>query len=191
MEEIEIKFLEVDIEKLEQKLKEIGAIKVKDYFYQIALFDYPDFRLDENHSWVRLRSDGEEVTLTYKQRIGVKSDDASISDEGMKEVEVVVGDYKKTYEILKLIGLVVKREEEKKRIRYKKGDVEFDIDTWPEIPSYLEIEGNSIEEVDASALELGFDLKDKIIGSAKQIYQKYGIDKNEYSFVLFSGMIKK
>ncbi|HTE48729.1 MAG TPA: hypothetical protein VK675_02390 [Candidatus Paceibacterota bacterium] len=45
MEEFEIKFLEVDVLKLEKKLLEIGANKVGEYAYSRALFDYPDLRM--------------------------------------------------------------------------------------------------------------------------------------------------
>src|SRR3989344_6440323 len=128
MEEFEIKFLEVDVPSLEKKLLEIGAEKTGEYDYGRVLMDYPDMRMNSLNSWVRLRTDGKETTLTYKQRLGAKSDDGSIPDEGMKEIEVVVDNYEKTFELLKAIGLVVKREEKNKRIRYQKNDTVFDID---------------------------------------------------------------
>lgn len=188
MEEFEIKFLEVDVPALEKKLLEIGAEKVGEYEYRVAVFDYPDWRLNENHAWLRLRTDGLKATLAYKQRLGVKTGE---NDEGMKEIEVSVDDFDKTYQIFKSIGFITKREEEKKRTRYKKGDAEFDIDFWPEIPAYVEIEGKSIEEVHASCAELGFDPKDGLICSAKQVYKKYGIEPDDYSELKFSGMVKK
>ena len=169
----------------------IGAAKIDSYNYSRALFDYPDFRLNENNAWVRLRTDGKESTLTFKQRLGVKSNDASISDEGMTEIEVTVDDYEKTYQLLKAMGLVIKREEKNKRIRYKKGDAVFDIDFWPQIPPYLEIESTSLEMAQSAAHELGFDSKDGLVCSAKQVYKKYGIDKDEYSHISFEAMIKK
>ena len=90
MEEFEIKFLEVDVPKLEKKLLSIGAEKINEYDYVRVLMDYPDFRLDKEHSWIRLRTNGEETTLTFKERIGVKANDGSVPDEGMKEIEVGV-----------------------------------------------------------------------------------------------------
>lgn len=191
MEEFEIKFLEVDVPKLEKKLLQLGAKKVDEYNYVRVLFDYPDFRLNEKHSWLRLRTDGKETTLTFKERIGVKSNDGSVADDGMKEVEVIVDDYEKTYELLKSIGLMVKIEERNKRIRYQKGEIVFDIDFWPQLPPYVEIESDSIEAVKNVATELGFNPKDGLVCSAKQVYRKYGIDKDEYSYISFEKMIKK
>ncbi|MEK7106064.1 MAG: CYTH domain-containing protein, partial [Patescibacteria group bacterium] len=122
MEEYEIKFLEVDVPALEKKLLEIGAEKVGEYNYKRAIFDYPDWRLDKDHSWIRLRTDGKETTLTYKKRLGTTSSDGQTSDEGMQEIETGVDSYQKTYDLLTSIGLIIKREQENKRVRYQKGD---------------------------------------------------------------------
>ncbi len=187
MEEFEIKFLEVDVPSLEKKLLAIGAEKAGEYTYSRTLWDYPDKSLDEKDAWVRLRTDGKETTLTYKERIGGSDD----GDEGMKEIEIVVENYEKTFELLKAIGLVIKREEGNKRIRYIKGEVVFDIDSWPFIPTYIEIESSSYEKARSAAGELGFDGSQGIIGTAGTIYKKYGFDKDEYSSITFEGMVKK
>ncbi len=191
MEEFEIKFLEVDVAELEKKLRGIGAEKVAEYNYSRALFDYPDFRMNKVESWIRLRTDGKETTLTYKQSIKEKEDDMNSKDVGMKEIEVIVDNYEKTFEILKAIGLVVKREEKNRRIRYKKDDVVFDIDSWPFIPTYLEIESSSYEKAEKVARELGFNPEIGLIGTAATVYKKYGINKDEYSSITFEKMIKK
>ena len=183
MEEFEIKFLEVDVPKLEKKLLETGAEKIGEYDYSRMLLDYPDFRLNENHSWLRLRTNGKETTLAYK---------ADIKDKlGVQEIEVVVDDYEKTYKLLKSLGLVVKREEKNKRIRYKKGEAVFDIDFWPGIPPYLEVEANSIKEAREAANELGFNGDKGLICSASAIYAKYGYNTQDYSSITFEGFVKK
>ena len=192
MEEFEIKFLEVDVPKLEKKLLGIGASKVGEYDYLRANFDYPDLSMKNRHGWVRLRTDGTETTLTYKESIREKLKDGTEKILSVKEIEVVVDDYKKIYELLKAIGLVVKVEEKNRRTRYQKGDVVFDIDSWPFIPTYLEIESSSYEKVKASAAELDFDPEKGLIGSAGTVYKKYGYDDlDKYSSITFEGMIKK
>ncbi len=190
MEEFEIKFLEVDVPALEKKLLEIGAMKVGEYDYSRRTYDYPDFRLDDKHKWLRVRTDGKETTLTYKERLGVKSNDTSIPDDGMKEVEVVVDDFEKTCEIMKSIGFVLKHEAKNNRIRYTKGEAVFDIDFWPQIPAYIEIESTSLEKAKEAARELGFDGDKGIICSVNQVYKKYGINLKEYRSITFEGMVK-
>jgi len=191
MEEFELKFLEIDVSQLEKKLIEIGANKVGEFDYVRTNFDYPDFSMRKKHGWVRLRTDGKETTLTYKESIKEKLTDGSLKNVGVKEVEVLVNDYNKTFEILKALGLIVKVEEKNKRIRYIKNDVVFDIDSWPFIPTYLEIESTSYEKVKVGAQELGFNEEEGLIGSAGSIYKKYGFNVDEYSSITFDGMIKK
>lgn len=191
MEEFEIKFLDVNVPELEKKLLAIGAKKVGEYDYSRMLLDYPDGRLQAADGWIRLRTDGKESTLTYKQILGKKSADGTLIDEGMKEIEVVVSDFNKTFKLIKSIGMVVKREEKNRRIRYQKNDVVFDIDFWPFIPPYIEIESSSYEKARAAAQEIGFDGKKGLIGTAGTVYAKYGFDKDDYSSITFAGMIKK
>ncbi len=136
MEEIEVKYLEIDRAAIEKKLLELGAKKVGDYHYRRQLFDYPDMRLDENLSWLRLRDEGARVTLAFKQRLGATRA-STTGDAGMYEREVVVSDFDATRDILLKAGFVEKMYQENLRTRYVLGEVEFDIDTWPLIPTYL------------------------------------------------------
>ncbi len=176
---------------LEKKLLKIGAKKIGEYDYHRANFDYLDNSLDKKNGWVRLRTDGKETTLAYKENIKKKLDDGTTKTVGAKEIEVYVDDYTSTYKLLQAIGLVVLMEERNRRIRYKKGDVVFDIDFWPFIPTYLEIESSSHKKAEVVAAELGFDPKDGVIGSAGTIYKKYGYNLHEYSSITFEGMVKK
>jgi len=70
MEEIEVKFLNIDPDLIENRLKEVGAKKVFERFYKRKAFDYPDLRLDKAGAWIRLRDEGDKITLAFKQRIG-------------------------------------------------------------------------------------------------------------------------
>lgn len=191
MEEFEIKFLEIDIPELEKKLVAIGAKKTGEYDYHRINFDYPDWRLNKNNSWLRVRTDGKETTLAYKERVGVKVHDASVPDEGMKEEEVRVDNFEKTCEIFKSIGFIIKIEVKNKRIRYEKEGVQYDIDLFPGLPPYVEIESESFEKVKTAAIELGFDPDKGFICTTLEIYKKYGINLFDYSYVGPEGMIKK
>ncbi|HUC31408.1 MAG TPA: class IV adenylate cyclase [Candidatus Paceibacterota bacterium] len=191
MEEIEIKFLDVDREALERRLNELGAKKVGDYHYRRVVFDHPDFRLDKNASWLRLRDEGDKVTLTFKQRLGVDADHPLGGDKGMYERETIVQDFDATREILLKIGLVEKMYQENKRTRYVLNEIECDIDTWPLLEPYLEIEGKSWDEVYRTAETLGFDRKEAKIFSANQIYRLRGLDDRNYKRLTFEEQIKR
>ena len=191
MEEVEVKFLNIDVQATEAKLAALGAKKVGEYFYRRRVFDYPDLRLHKQGAWVRLRDEGERVTLVYKQRLGVTSHDGSTSDQSMEEVELTVDSFDRTAEFLTAIGLQEKFYEENRRVRWVKGEVEFDIDTWPQLPPYLEIEAPSWQQIDEAIQLLGLNPADKKIFSTLQVYKLAGIDELDYSRITFEGLVKK
>lgn len=189
MEEIEVKFLEIDHEELEAKLMSLGAQKTGEYFYKVKAYDYPDKRLGKENAWVRLRGDGTHVTLCYKQRLGLS--DNRLKDSGMKEVEVTVDDFEKTDQILASIGLVEKFVEDKRRTRYIFDGVEIDLDEVPLLPPYLELEGGSWEALEKVSDLLGLDWEKHSRCSTMQMYEHYGLDENDFSVLTFKEQRKK
>lgn len=190
MEEIEVKFLNIDKEALEQKLVSFEAVKAGDYDYRRKIFDYPDNRLDKDGAWIRLRDEGEQVTLSYKQRFGV-ADSSELVGGGMNELEVVVSNFEETEKILAAIGLVECVYIENKRTRYTLDGVEIDIDTWPLLNPHAEIEGKSWEAVQAMAEKLGFNWEDRVSGSSRAVYKKMGFDEDSYKVLTFKEQIKR
>ena len=109
----------------------------------------------------------------------------------MEEVEIEVSNYENTGNLLKKIGMVEKFSQEKKRITWKKGSVIYDIDTWPRLNTYLEVEGENWADVDNAVLELDYDLKNKVICSATQIYEMNGVNDKDYIIMNFDKWVKR
>src|SRR3989344_3585262 len=107
MEEIELTYIDIDTDKIERKLIALGAKKAGDYHYRRIVFDYPDFSLDKQAAWVRLRDEGDKITLAFKQRLGENVRDKLDGDDGMYERETFLK-----------IGLIEKMYQENKRTRY-------------------------------------------------------------------------
>jgi adenylate cyclase class 2 len=191
MQENEVKFLNIDPEEIENKLKEMGAQRIFDKIYKRRVFDYPDLSLNEKGAYLRLRDEGDKITFTFKQRLGIKSHDGTQNDEGMEEIEVNVSDFNKTAELVLKLGLTEKFYEENRRIRYKLRNIEFDIDFWPLLNPYLEIEAPTWEEVDEGIRLLNLDQKDKKIFSTFQVYQLSGINELDYKILTLDKAIKK
>jgi adenylate cyclase class 2 len=191
-EEIEVKYLDIDKNDIEAKLKSIGAEKVGDIFLRHVSFDYPDYRLDKDNSWIRLRDEGDKIVLAFKKRLGVTSQDGSTNDEGMEEIEVKVDSYEETKSFLRKVGFIEKHgEAQKKRSKWKMKSLTFDIDTIAMAPTYLEIEAESWEDLDKIALDLNLDPQKRKICSANQLYKIYGINTDEYQTINFDEIIKK
>ena len=135
--EYELRVLEVNKEEIIKKLEELGATK-KGIFEQ-KRYVY-DLRPAEKDKWIRLRTNGTVTTLTYK-------DIVSNTVDGTKELEIEVESFEKTNEFLERIGFKNRNYPENERIQYILNGVEIDIDSWPMIPTYMEIEGKSKEDV--------------------------------------------
>jgi len=191
MEEIEVKFLNIEPVSMEKKLVKLGAEKIFDKLYRRRVFDYPDLRFDKIGAYIRLRDEGDKITLTFKQRLGVKTHDGKTNDEGMEETEISVSDFEKTADLLRKIGFQEKFYEENKRIRYRFKDIEFDIDFWPGLEPYLEIETTSWGRIDETIKLLGLNPADKKIFSTYQVYQLKGINETDYKEITFDRMVKK
>jgi adenylate cyclase class 2 len=191
-EEIEVKFLDINPKEIENKLKKIGAKKAFDKLYKVVIFDYPDLRLNAAKAWLRLRDEGDKITLSFKQRFGdVDKDDGQQNDEGMIEHEVTVNDFEQAKAIFLNIGMSAKFLEEKRRIRYLLDDIEFDIDYMPGLEPFLEIESNSWDNIDKGIKLLGLNPKDKKVFSAFQIYALKGINMLDYQEFKFDGLVRK
>ena len=174
--EYEIRILEVDVEKITQKLEEIGAEKIGDWLQKRYVYDMIP---KKENQWIRLRTNGEKTTLTYKN---VEKD----TIDGTKELEIVVNDFEKTNEILEILGYKNKGYQENRRIRYILNGVEIDIDSWPMIPTYMEIEGKNEYEVMNTLSRLGIEENKVCTLNCEDIYKKvYNINIDEIKRLTF------
>ena len=92
---------------------------------------------------------------------------------------------------MRKIGLTDKFYFENKRTRYILDGIEFDIDEWPLLAPYLEIEAKSWEEIDTAINLLGFKKEDAKKFSTTQIYELVGIHDKDYQIMTFEKQIKK
>ena len=80
---------------------------------------------------------------------------------------------------LNAIGFSHKCYLEKKRKTYEFKNHLIEIDTWPKIPTYFELEGKDEEDIEKVLNLLGYSLKDKNVVSCivDEIYEMYGFPK--------------
>ena len=158
-------------DEIRKKLAEIGAELVKpEVLMKRVVFDLVPGQ------FVRVRDEGGgKIVMTYKN----VQDDKSIM--GTKEVNVTIDDYENGILLLKSCGLEEKAEQESLRetwIYNNDGkEVELCIDTWPWIPTFLEIEGPSEKVVWDTAKKLGLKKEKAKFGSVDTTYEHYyGVD---------------
>lgn len=173
--EYELRILNLNKKEIAEKLISIGAKKVHDEIMQkIYVMDFPDNRLHKKHSWLRIRSTGNAVIeCSIKQRI----DNTSVRNA--QEIEMTISDLEIGRELFEFLGLRVITYKEKKREKYQKNGVIYDIDTWPGKNSYLEIESTSEEKVRSGAAELGFEEKDFTYMAGGELLKVLGFDTSK------------
>ena len=164
--EHEAKFLNVDVEKLGTKLKEIGAVlKYEERLMKRKVFDYPDERLKKEGAWIRVRDEGEGlITLSYKKLI-----DRTL--HGTKEITLDISNFETMCDFLLACGFDSKSYQETKREKWMIKESEITIDTWPWIPTFVEIESETEEEIHKVSDLLGFDWNKALHGSVETAYQ--------------------
>lgn len=165
--EYECTILEIDT-KFISKLENMGAKKIGEYFQKRYVYEFNP--INEN-KWIRLRTNGIKTTLAIKEVINKNE------IGGTNEIEIEVSDFENTNNILKELGYVARNYQENKRIKYLLDDVNIDIDSWPLIPTYAEIEGKSEEEVKKIIEKLEIDSSKITTMDVTSIYiEIYGID---------------
>lgn len=165
--EYEARFLSVDLDRVAEQLQGRGGQQV----FARALMRrivFVNDDIDGRGGWLRLRQQGARVFLTYKQ---VAHGGPSAIDS-ILEAEAEVVDFEATRKLLEAMGYTAKRYQENYREEWRLDGVVYDFDTWPDLPTYLEIEGASEEAVHAAAVALGLDLEDATYGSVDEVYLK-------------------
>lgn len=165
--ELEATFLDVDSESLRRTLTQAGAKLVySERLMKRKVFDYSDSRLQKSGAWIRVRDEGEKVTMSFKQLVNRELD-------GTKEVCLTVDNFNNACEFLTAAGFLAKSFQETKREKWLLDDVEITLDTWPWIPTFVEIEGENEEKLREAVNNLNFKWDHALFGSVENVYQAY------------------
>jgi len=130
------------------------------------------------HKWIRLRDEGDKVTLTLKhiEHGGL---------DGTKEVELIVSDFETTAKLLMELGYEEKSYQENRRESWLLDGVRIELDSWPGLPTFMGIEADSKEEVYTVAKKLGYEESDFTSRNVMDIYADAGKDIAGVSLLSF------
>jgi adenylate cyclase, class 2 len=165
--EIEAKFLSIDKDEIRRKLLDAGAVCVTPMrLMRRAIIDYSDRRLQTGQpsGYIRVRDEGNKITLTYKQF-------DSLTVDGAKEIETVVDSFEDTVSLLTAIGLEVVSIQESRRETWEYENCEIMLDEWPWLNPYIEIEGADEETIRDVSSKLGLDWSDAVFGDVMVVYR--------------------
>lgn len=144
-----------------------------------------EFGINPN-KWVRLRSTNGKTTITIKHILNPKIQTNSESKiQKVMETEMEVPSIEEGNSILEQLGFSFRNYQEKERATYEVDGVEVDIDSWPLIPTYVEIESDSEEAINDTVNKLGLQDHEMVSCNTADVYHKYGIDLYEYRELRF------
>lgn len=159
--EIEVKVLNIDLDEVEKKLKDIGAkLIAEEYQINTVLDSKDEYIQKELDSYLRIRETKNSLTgednikLTLKKNIGNGKTRQNI--ETTTEIE----DKESMIAILKDLKYEVVEEGHKERISYIYDNIRFDLDKWDKETyphPYMEIEVEEEEDLEKAINLLNID----------------------------------
>jgi adenylate cyclase class 2 len=176
--EIETRFLDIDKNKLAKELLALGAVDKGEEKLEEMIFHAVDGLWVGKRKFVRLRKTNGKIKLTYKENEEQKVDSA-------QEIEFEVPDWDKCSEFLGKVGLTSMRHLEKYRHTFEFDGATIDIDTWPKIPVYAEIEGPSVEAIKNVCEKLRMDWEERFDGDAREVFRHYGYNLDDIVVITF------
>ena len=176
MKELETRIVDIDVEDIRSKLLALGGVKVKSEDQVNEIYDFSDGRLLQAKGRIRTITD----RLTNKETIFMTTKKMLSQDtfKVMEENETIVMDAEMSRRIFLSLGLELKESIKKYRESYKLENslVEIDINDKNFCPfPYIEIETNSIENLEKVVTALGYTLADTTSQTIYDILAERGI----------------
>lgn len=143
------------------------------------------FSINPN-KWIRLRETNGKTTITIKHILNEELQaEYGTKMQPVLETEMEVPSIESGNAILEQLGFSFRNYQEKKRTTYVLDNTEIDIDSWPLIPPYLEIEGESDEQINKIVQRLELSYKEMVSCNTAEVYKKYGIDIYQFRELRF------
>lgn len=185
--ETEAKFYVLDLDAIRRRLRSLEASLIQERVLEINLrFDLPDHGLRSEGRVLRLRQDTQ-AHLTYKG--------ASENLQGVlqrTEIEFIVSDYEQAKQFLCALGYQPLFYYEKYRTTYELDGCHIMLDELP-YGAFVEIEGESLEAIQAAAQKLNLEWDAIVSASYHRLFERLceqysTLDPANLSFAALQGM---
>src|SRR5690606_7229751 len=107
------------------------------------------------------------------------------------ELEINVSDFETTLRLLETLGFKVFRRREKIREEWKLGTVKVEIDEYPRMLPYIEVEGQTRAAVDRFMKKMGISLEHASNATATEIVRGAGLDPDNLVFKRMPPTVKR
>ena len=141
--EVETKVLDIDEKTIKDKLVSFGAEKVGENRLVVDWYRTKGIKNGEDKWFLRIRSySNKKHEVTWKPKSDILG-----TTRKHKEINFFIEEPEKLADLFEEIGFERYAHQEKDRISFSLKDWKFDIDQYPDMPAFLEIEGNSEEHI--------------------------------------------
>jgi adenylate cyclase class 2 len=167
--EYEVKVINIDPPDVRRRLRSIGAHCTKpESLYRRWVYRLPS-SAPVQKGFVRVRDEAGNITLTYKSH--------GNTIDTTHEIELHVNSITAAQELVLQLGCEQKSYQETRREVWHLPDGGcISIDTWPWIPTFIEVEGVSEVHVREMVKKLEYDWSDTIVGGVAQVFIHLGFD---------------
>ena len=151
--EIETKILDIDADEVKNNLILLGASKKQETRLFVDWYQKIGTEEGSEDWFLRIRSNSEgKHEVTWK----AKSDIVGIARKH-KEINFTIEESEKLVDLFLELGLEKYARQEKDRTTFLSKDWQFDIDQYPGMPAFLEIEGKSEEHLREAIILLALE----------------------------------
>jgi adenylate cyclase class 2 len=174
-QEIEVKFFPIDIAEIQKKLTDAGATLKNPMRLMRRKVYGGEANPNMDSTYGRVRDEGDVVTMSAKY----SAQNNRITSQ--REAQIVINDFESGTQVLESFGLVPTDYQENRRETWKFSDGTLvELEEWPDLPAYLEIEGPSVEALRAVAEQLGLTWEEHLTGPTNDLYMAHhGLTKEE------------
>jgi adenylate cyclase class 2 len=149
--EIETKVLDIDAAEIEKKLTALGAQKIQQTTLRVDWYRQAGIKEGEDPWFLRIRSDDSgKYEVTWKAKSDILG-----TVRKHKEINFIIPEPEKLADLFEELGLEKYAHQDKERVSFTLNNWRFDIDRYPKMPPYLEIEGSSEEDIKMAIALLG------------------------------------
>lgn len=165
--EHEIKVLNVDIEKVTEKLEELGAKKVYDDERRFTILDNENGDYLKQDKLIRVTEEG-----NTKVSIHIHNSKPEIK----QAIKYKASRTKEQLDFFEAIGLKPIAKANARRISYELGEIDFDIDDFYKIPPFLEIDIENVSDYKDLLKKLGLENHEVVRMGTEAIFEHYGLN---------------
>ena len=133
------------------------------------------------NKWIRLRKSNDKIELTTKHILNKKHSDY----QNVLETEIEVSSFEEANNLLESIGICKRNYQEKIRYSFVYKDAQIEIDVWPMLEPYLEIECDNNKTIEEVLEKLGLLENEIVSTNTESLYKRKNIDILQISTLKF------